>query len=62
FVANDRVLVITQNGAVFYDANSGAVLDAATFFRSPLLAAPAVSQEWLFAPSNMSIFGYRGNP
>jgi len=62
FVTNDRVLVVTQNGALLYDANSGGLLDATTFFRAPLLAAPAVSQEWLFAPSNMSIFGYRGNP
>ena len=60
FVTNDRVLVITQNGSVLvFDANNGAGPDTAASFRMPLLAAPAVSQEWIFAPSNNMVFGYR---
>jgi outer membrane protein assembly factor BamB len=63
FVTNDRVLVITQSGAMlFYDANTGAMLDMGGSFRLALNAAPAISQEWIFAPSIGSVFGYRGNP
>jgi outer membrane protein assembly factor BamB len=63
FVTNDRVLVVTQNGsALIFDANTGAGPDAAASFRMALLAAPAVSQEWIFAPSNSVVFGYRGSP
>lgn len=63
FVTNDRLLVVTQSGAMlFYDANSGAMLDMGGSFRLTLNAAPAVSQEWVFAPSAGSVFGHRGNP
>jgi outer membrane protein assembly factor BamB len=63
FVTNDRVLVITQNGsALIFDANTGAGPDATASFRMALLAAPAVSQEWIFAPSSGVVFGYRGSP
>jgi outer membrane protein assembly factor BamB len=63
FVTSDRVLVITQNGsALSYDATNGAIVDTVTVFRSALNAAPAVSQEWLFAPSFGAVYGYRGNP
>jgi len=61
FVTNERVLVITQNGsALFYDAATGVGPDTAASFRMMLLAAPAVSQEWIFAPSSGVVFGYRG--
>lgn len=63
YVTNDRVMVVTQNGSVLiYDANSGAGPDTAASFRMMLSAAPAISQEWLFAPSSGSVFGYRGSP
>ncbi len=62
FVTYDRVLVVTQSGAVLlYDAATGSVL-ATNTFPSALNAAPAVSQDWLFAPSSNVIYGYRGAP
>lgn len=62
FVTADRVLVVTQSGALLiYDATTGGVLASATV-PAAVNAAPAVSQDWLFAPSGNTIFGYRGTP
>lgn len=62
FVTTDRVLVVTQSGAVIvYDAASGNIV-AVSSLPGALNAAPALSQEWLFAPSANAILGYRGAP
>jgi outer membrane protein assembly factor BamB len=62
FVTNDRVLVVTQSGAVLlYDMATGSVLATATL-PGAINAAPAISQDWLFAPSANVILGYRGAP
>ncbi len=61
-VTADRVMVITQSGAVLmYDAATGTVI-ATTSLPGAINAAPAVSLEWLFAPSGNAILGYRGAP
>lgn len=61
-VTDDRVMVITQSGAVLiYDAATGTVIATASL-PGPVNAAPAVSLEWLFAPSGNAILGYRGTP
>ena len=62
FVTGARVLVVTQSGAVIvYDAATGNVV-AVSSLPGALNAAPALSQEWLFAPSANAILGFRGTP
>ena len=62
FVTADRVLVVTQSGAVLlYDAATGSVVATASL-PTPPNAAPAVSLDWLFTPSSNAILGYRGAP
>ncbi|HAJ38265.1 MAG TPA: hypothetical protein DCL15_21550 [Chloroflexi bacterium] len=62
FATGDRVLVVTQSGAVIvYDAATGNVV-AVSSLPGVLNAAPALSLEWLFAPSANAILGYRGAP
>jgi hypothetical protein len=59
-VTADRVMVVTQSGAVLmYDAATGTVI-ATTSLPGIINAAPAVSLEWLFSPSGNAILGYRG--
>lgn len=61
-VTADRVMVVTQSGAVLmYDAATGTVI-ATTSLPGIINAAPAVSLEWLFSPSGNAILGYRGAP
>jgi outer membrane protein assembly factor BamB len=61
-VTDDRVMVVTQSGAVLvYDAATGTVI-ATVSLPGIVNAAPAVSLEWLFAPSGNAILGYRGAP
>jgi len=61
WVTDDRILVALQGGAIFiYDALTGTVIDSSAVLPGPINVAPAVSQEWLFAPSGNTIFGYRG--
>jgi hypothetical protein len=62
-VTSDRVLVITRNGAVLiYDAASGTTVDAGTSLRMALNGAPAISADWIFAPTAGTLFGYQGTP
>jgi outer membrane protein assembly factor BamB len=63
YVTSDRVLVITRNGAVLiYDAASGTTVDAGTSLRMALNGAPAISADWIFAPTAGTLFGYQGTP
>ena len=64
-VTTDRVLVVTQGGGIFFfDAVSGAIVDAATSAPSSVAGGPAVSGgTWLFIPaSNNNVYAYRGSP
>ena len=63
YVTSERVLVITRNGAaLIYDAASGATVDAGSSFRMALNGAPAISADWIFAPTAGTLFGYQGAP
>jgi outer membrane protein assembly factor BamB len=61
-VTGDRLLLVTQNGGIyFYRAADGVVLDANSTVASGVGGGPAVSGQWLFVPAtNNSVYAFRG--
>ena len=62
FVTDDRVLVVTDSGAIqMFDAVAGGPLDSGVSLSVPPAANPAVGGGVLYVPgANNTIYAYRG--